>query len=348
TLWGEEDFEDGDYTTIDPSLNNGLNWEFISGGTASVYEYVNLPTSMRLRLKSDNTVMLVKGSAQAPSQSSLTAPFSVEFFDAQENHVHDDMGLIFLYQDTLNHYKLEISDTEVAVHRVMGGVETTIGSSTDMKMRFGLDGAKFTLQVEVSPTELTFTVTKSESATYSPEVISPDVETITWSDSNTTALATFKSGRIGFYQFNIPSIFQTPHYDDISITDLMLDLDNDGLDDLWEKTHFSSITVSDGSGDYDGDSLTDGGEFIAGTDPKDAASVFEMLTMALNPANNEITLSWSSVAGRTDSVQSSTTLGTDDWTTVSGLENETATPPSNTATLTPGGSVRQFFKVRVN
>ena len=348
-VWGEDDFEDGNYDTADASLANGLTWEMISGGSIQVTTATDFPTSQRLRLKGNNTLVLVKGSADAPTRSILPAPFTVEFFDLPRWYAEDEMGLIFLYQDAQNYYKLEVTQTEVAVHRVMGGVETTIGSSTTMKMGTDLNSAEFNLQVEESLTARTFIVTKSNRASYYAGTLtpSPGIETISWSDTDTTALTTLDSGRIGFYQFDEPSPYNSPHYDNIVITTQMLDLDDDGLDDNWEKTHFSSITVSDGSGNFDGDAHSDGAEFFAGTDPKDAASVFKLLTTAIDPASGNITLTWSSVAGKSYAVQFSIALEIDDWTAVIGLEDEAATPPTNSAVFSSGGNDNGFYRVKV-
>jgi hypothetical protein len=54
------------------------------------------------------------------------------------------------------------------------------------------------------------------------------------------------------------------------------DLDGDGLPDAWEWLHFAN-TARDGTGDWDGDSMRDGAEFVAGTDPTNAASNFRLM-----------------------------------------------------------------------
>jgi hypothetical protein len=56
------------------------------------------------------------------------------------------------------------------------------------------------------------------------------------------------------------------------------DTDGDGLDDDWEVAYFSNL-ARDGTGDIDGDGADDGAEFLAGTDPTNAGSVFRVITL---------------------------------------------------------------------
>lgn len=53
------------------------------------------------------------------------------------------------------------------------------------------------------------------------------------------------------------------------------DIDGDGMPDAWERQHFGN-TASNGDDDTDGDGMSDAGEYIAGTDPTNAASVFRL------------------------------------------------------------------------
>ena len=53
----------------------------------------------------------------------------------------------------------------------------------------------------------------------------------------------------------------------------VLDADGDGLPDAWENWYFAGTNATyDGHGDADG--MSNGGEFTAGTDPTNTASVF--------------------------------------------------------------------------
>jgi hypothetical protein len=79
-----------------------------------------------------------------------------------------------------------------------------------------------------------------------------------------------------------------------------LDSDSDGLPDEWEQRHglrADSATGDDGaSGDPDGDGSTNMEEFLAGTDPRDPASVLRLKLSPLGDARFRI--DWPMVPGR--------------------------------------------------
>uniref|UniRef100_UPI0035622F44 S8 family serine peptidase n=1 Tax=Pontiella sp. TaxID=2837462 RepID=UPI0035622F44 len=87
------------------------------------------------------------------------------------------------------------------------------------------------------------------------------------------------------------------------------DSDGDDMPDYWEKQYFSSATgaVATADADHDGaDNLT---EYVAGTIPDDAASVFEVTTYSMD-ADGAVpfTLNWTSVEGRIYNVMWSNNL----------------------------------------
>ena len=75
------------------------------------------------------------------------------------------------------------------------------------------------------------------------------------------------------------------------------DSDNDGLEDEWEWVYFLSL-ARDGNGDHDGDGHSDRNEFLAGSDPTNENSVFEVLTVS-SPGSGVATIHWRSTPGRT-------------------------------------------------
>jgi len=79
------------------------------------------------------------------------------------------------------------------------------------------------------------------------------------------------------------------------------DSDGDGLDDNWEVQHFGDLS-HDGTADTDGDGQSDLSEFLMGTDPKDANSVFEGKALT-RTADGRVLVQWASVPGRTYVVQ---------------------------------------------
>lgn len=98
------------------------------------------------------------------------------------------------------------------------------------------------------------------------------------------------------------------------------DTDEDGLPDVWERAHYTNIGQA-GDSDSDGDGFTLREEFIAGTQPTNAASRFDALTLALH-AGHEIT--FPSATGRLYRLQyADDLLGT--WQGVAGQSNVAGT-----------------------
>jgi hypothetical protein len=85
--------------------------------------------------------------------------------------------------------------------------------------------------------------------------------------------------------------------DDLQITGASAtDSDNDGLLDAWEIDHFGDLSHT-ADGDDDGDGTTNQAEYIAGTDPADATSVFHVLS-AQPTTKSTVLLRWTAVSGR--------------------------------------------------
>jgi len=75
------------------------------------------------------------------------------------------------------------------------------------------------------------------------------------------------------------------------------DRDDDGMPDAWEALHqFDADDPDDAQLDFDGDLLSNVGEFIAGTDPTQAGSVFSIIFPRLEAG--EMVFSYGTQAGR--------------------------------------------------
>jgi subtilisin family serine protease len=125
----------------------------------------------------------------------------------------------------------------------------------------------------------------------------------------------------------------------------IVDTDANTLPDWWELQYFGHLTGSDPNADPDHDGMNNLAEWIAGTNPTNAASVFRLRLVSATNANN-IVVSWPSVAGRNYWLIRSTNLPAGFNSVVS--SNIAATAPTNTlsdTTVLPGNS--RFYRVGV-
>ncbi|HUD48591.1 MAG TPA: chitobiase/beta-hexosaminidase C-terminal domain-containing protein [Candidatus Baltobacteraceae bacterium] len=92
---------------------------------------------------------------------------------------------------------------------------------------------------------------------------------------------------------------------------------NDGIPDTWRLLYFGTVSnaLSAANADPDGDGASNWQEYVAGTNPLDAASVFEFLP-ATPPAGAGFALQWPSVVNKTYTLQYSSSAGPGNWTTV--------------------------------
>jgi hypothetical protein len=121
-----------------------------------------------------------------------------------------------------------------------------------------------------------------------------------------------------------------------------LDTDTDGLPDDWEQFYFTNLTQT-ATGDFDGDGANDQSEFIAGTNPTDAASVFRVTTF--QHAANQSELRWPNLPSRRFDLDFSTNLTT--WQTVTNPALQFLTPTTAVWSETTNAPAR-FYRVRAS
>ena len=128
------------------------------------------------------------------------------------------------------------------------------------------------------------------------------------------------------------------------------DTDHDGMPDDWELAHgLNPNNPTDATADADADGQSNLAEFIAGTHPGQATSRLAILALAKSPT--AVGLTWSSVAGKSYTIQWSPDLTT--WTTVESspgvpLEVPAASGASTATTVpVPPDNAARFFRVGV-
>ena len=106
----------------------------------------------------------------------------------------------------------------------------------------------------------------------------------------------------------------------------MVDTDRNGLPDWWEQSYFGDLLGAETNADTDYDGAVNLAEWIAGTNPTNAASCLRLLAPLMS-ATNGIVIRWPSVAGRRYRLERATNLLTGFNTVV--RSNIQATPPTN-------------------
>jgi hypothetical protein len=87
------------------------------------------------------------------------------------------------------------------------------------------------------------------------------------------------------------------------------DSDADGIPDSWEYQYFSNTTGAVAAADSDNDGLSNYSEYIAGTLPNDASSVFQITSTDLFAGSEDYpVIHWSTVPGRVYSVSRTSNL----------------------------------------
>ncbi|MEM6886233.1 MAG: DUF1800 family protein [Verrucomicrobiota bacterium] len=121
-----------------------------------------------------------------------------------------------------------------------------------------------------------------------------------------------------------------------------VDLDGDGMSDLWEA-YYNARGVAP-TADTDGDGKTNLYESRTGTDPRNPASFFEILPLLVNPSRNELTVNFQSLRGKSYQLMGSSNLRS--WIPV-GIASDGLNGPDSTI-LSFGSSLPDSYFVRAN
>lgn len=107
------------------------------------------------------------------------------------------------------------------------------------------------------------------------------------------------------------------------------DTDNDGLPDAWEQANgLNPEDPADADLDSDGDSQPNRDEFVAGTSPQDAGSVFRIT--ALMTAGTDWQVTFPAVAGRSYTVEFRANVASGQWQTLATIPGDITGPRSAT------------------
>ena len=122
-----------------------------------------------------------------------------------------------------------------------------------------------------------------------------------------------------------------------------IDANHNGISDAWEDYYFHAATTNrTPATDTDLDGMTDYAEFIAGTDPTNAASNFRFLPN-VSRTNGVIRLQWSAVPGRLYLLETSTNLQS--WLALTGWQQAAGSPM--TFSVTNASQPARLYRVQV-
>lgn len=142
-----------------------------------------------------------------------------------------------------------------------------------------------------------------------------------------------------------PDPFAWNNRADLNIRILPPDRDDDGLPDEWEISfELDPDNPADAFADSDGDGHSNMQEFLAGTIPRDAASVFRVLHVEIQ--DNSIAIEFSTVPEKRYTIQTASAVPSAVWINLIGDIEGTGEPVTVSVPAAPRGSI-QFLRVQV-
>jgi hypothetical protein len=121
------------------------------------------------------------------------------------------------------------------------------------------------------------------------------------------------------------------------------DFDGDGIGDQWETNYpgFSTNNIADGALDFDNDGMSNRDEFIAGTNPTNAASV---LRLVLSTTNANV-LTFVAQSNKFYTVQARTNLTLAPWTTVTNFVGSTSVRTATVNSVSPPQEIERYYRI---
>ena len=121
----------------------------------------------------------------------------------------------------------------------------------------------------------------------------------------------------------------------------ILDSDGDGMTDAWEIANgFNKFSAADAAQDADGDGQSNVAEFVAGTDPRNAASV---LSATVTSVTGGFQIHFTAQANKGYSVLYRDSLATGSWVKLTDVAAQASAHPADITDIT--GVAQRFYRV---
>ena len=156
------------------------------------------------------------------------------------------------------------------------------------------------------------------------------------------ALAQHAYGKNGTYPWNVIASaggMSATNFGTITVGNVQLDTDGDGIEDDWEWAVFQSLETATATSDFDNDGQSDRSEYLCGSNAKDADS-----NLALIPVEGSI-VRWASEPNRIYTINATTSLVEAAFMPVA--TNVASTPPENTYTDLTTSVSTEFYQIEL-
>ncbi|MDF7826561.1 PKD domain-containing protein [Pontiellaceae bacterium B12227] len=161
--------------------------------------------------------------------------------------------------------------------------------------------------------------------------------------NSTNALAQHAYGKNGTHPWSLiasSGSLSVTNSGFITVANIQLDSDGDGIEDDWEWAVFQSLETADADSDFDSDGQNDREEFLSGTDALQADSLLELNALQQNIVR------WKSEPNRVYRINATTSLVETAFAPI--MADLPATPPENTYTdLTASAESVRFYEIEL-